>query len=64
METARWRLHLQQVPEDGAIIFDGMAVIQAMQARPSTFGEVADTILQYIVKLALQNKVHTDRLCD
>ena len=33
-----------------------MAVIQALQSRPPTFGELADTILQYLVKLALQYK--------
>ena len=33
-----------------------MAVIQTLQSRPPTFGELADTILQYLVKLALQYK--------
>ncbi len=32
-----------------------MAVIQAIRSIPSTFGELAETILQYIVKLALQH---------
>lgn len=33
-----------------------MAVIQAIRSRPSTFGELADTILRYIVQLAMQHK--------
>ena len=34
----------------------GMAIIQALQSRPPTFGELAETILQYLIKLALQYK--------
>ena len=47
---------VDKIPANGAILFDGMAVIQALQSRPPTFGELADTILQYLVKLALQYK--------
>ncbi|KAL7382446.1 hypothetical protein ABVT39_022502 [Epinephelus coioides] len=47
---------IDKVPTDGAILFDGMAVIQALQSRPSTFGELAETILQHIIQLALQHK--------
>ncbi|XP_061913285.1 uncharacterized protein LOC133656293 isoform X2 [Entelurus aequoreus] len=47
---------VQQVPSDGAILFDGMAVIQAMHSKPATFGELADNLLQYVVKIALQHK--------
>ena len=45
---------INKIPANGAILFDGMAVIQALQSRPSTFGELAETILQYLFKLALQ----------
>ncbi|XP_061915901.1 uncharacterized protein LOC133658193 [Entelurus aequoreus] len=47
---------VQQVPSDGAILFDGMAVIQAMHSKPATFGELADNLPQYVVKIALQHK--------
>jgi len=47
---------VDQVPVNGAILFDGMAVIQAMRSRPGTFGELAETILQNILQLALQHK--------
>lgn len=47
---------VDKIPANGAILFDGMAVIQALQSRPPTFGELAETILQYLVKLALQYK--------
>lgn len=47
---------VDQVPVDGAIVFDGMAVMQAMRSRPDTFGELAETILQNILQLALQHK--------
>ncbi len=47
---------VDNVPANGAILFDGMAVIQAIRSRPHTFGELAETILQYIVQLALQHK--------
>ena len=47
---------VDQVPVDGAILFDGMAVMQAMRSRPDTFGELAETILQNILQLALQHK--------
>lgn len=33
-----------------------MVVIQAIRSRPGTFGELAETILQYIVQLAVQHK--------
>lgn len=45
-----------KVPADGAILFDGMAVIQYIRSIPGTFGELAETILQYIVKLALKHR--------
>lgn len=34
----------------------GKGVIQAIQSRPVTFGELTESILQYVVKLALQHK--------
>lgn len=56
LETKGGDCLVDKVPADGAILFDGMAVIQAIQSRTNTFGELAETILQYIVKLALQHK--------
>lgn len=56
LETKGGDCLVDKVPSDGAILFDGMAVIQAIRSRPSTFGELAETILQYIVKLARQHK--------
>ncbi|KAK1885936.1 G polyprotein [Dissostichus eleginoides] len=47
---------VDQVPKGGAILFDGMAVMQAMRSRPATFGELAETILQSILQLALHHK--------
>ena len=47
---------VDQVPVDGAILFDGMAVMQAMRSRPDTFGQLAETILQNILQLAWQHK--------
>ncbi|XP_056105946.1 uncharacterized protein LOC130084505 [Rhinichthys klamathensis goyatoka] len=55
LETKGGDCLVDEVPTDGAILFDGMAVIQAIRSIPSTFGELADTILQYIVKLALKH---------
>ena len=43
---------VDQVPVDGTILFDGMAVIQAMRSSPGTFGELAETILQNTLQLA------------
>ncbi|XP_034096209.1 uncharacterized protein LOC117562482 [Gymnodraco acuticeps] len=47
---------VDKVPIGGAILFDGMAVMQAMPSRPATFGELAETILQSILQLALHHK--------
>ncbi|KAJ4940926.1 hypothetical protein JOQ06_027216 [Pogonophryne albipinna] len=47
---------VDKVPIGGAILFDGMAVMQAMRSRPATFGELAETILQSILQLALHHK--------
>lgn len=55
LETKGGECLVHKVPADGAILFDGMAVIQAIRSIPSTFGELAETILQYIVKLALKH---------
>ena len=55
LETKGGDCLVDKVPADGAILFDGMAVIQAIRSTPSTFGELAETILQYIFKLALKH---------
>ncbi|KAL1268455.1 hypothetical protein QQF64_033818 [Cirrhinus molitorella] len=55
LETKGGDCLVDKLPANGAILFDGMAVIQAIRSIPSTFGELADTILQYIVKLALKH---------
>lgn len=55
LETKCGNCLVDKVLADGAILFNGMAVIQAIQSKPSTFGELAETILQYIVKLALKH---------
>ena len=47
---------VDKIPANRAILFNGMAVIEALQSRPSTFGELAETILHYLVKLGLQFK--------
>ena len=43
---------VDQVPVDGAILFDGMAVMQAMRSSPGRFGELAETIPQNTLQLA------------
>lgn len=65
LETKGEECLVDKVPADGAILFDGMAVIQAIRSIPSTFGELAETIVQYIVKLALKhNCIRIDFVID
>ena len=47
---------VEQVPENSTIIFDGMAVIQALTNIPPTFGELADTLLMYMIQVAKKMK--------
>ena len=47
---------VESVPEGNALIIDGMAIIQAMTKLPATFGELADQILERIVKLGIHRK--------
>ena len=47
---------VDQVPENSAIIFDGMALIQGLKNVPPTFGELADTILVHMIQLAAKCK--------
>ncbi|XP_049332864.1 uncharacterized protein LOC111197609 isoform X2 [Astyanax mexicanus] len=56
LETKGGDCLVEKVPANGAILFDGMAVIQAIRSVPSTFGELGETILQYMIKLALKHK--------
>lgn len=37
-----------------ALVIDAMALIQALKSIPSTFGELADTILRIIISLSRQ----------
>lgn len=43
---------IDHVPENGAIIFDRIASIQALRDVPSTSGELAGSILVYMIYLA------------
>lgn len=54
---------VDKVPADGAVLFDGMAVIQAIQSRTNTFGELAETILVHS-QASSAAQMFTDRLCD
>lgn len=56
LESKGGDCYVDKVPTDGAILFDGMGVILAIRSRPNTFGELAETTLQYMVNLALQHK--------
>lgn len=46
---------VDRVPSDGAILFDGMVVVQAVRSMQSTIGELAETVLRYTVKLSQHN---------
>ena len=46
----------ENVGDHNALIVDAMAVLQAMKGKWQTFGEFADTIFAYLVKLARQWK--------
>ena len=46
----------ENVGDHNALIVDAMAVLQAMKGKWKTFGEFADTIFAYLVKLARQWK--------
>lgn len=47
---------VERVPEENTLIIDGMAIIQAMTNPPATFGELANKLLQTIVRLGMHHK--------
>lgn len=44
----------EEIPANSTLIIDGMALIQALNNIPATFGELANTILDQVIKLALK----------
>ena len=56
---------LAQIPAGTALIVDGMAFIQQIYTVPSTFGELADKLLEDLLKMALRYKCcRVDFVCD
>lgn len=51
------------IPENDAVVFDGMAAIQALRDVPSVLGELADVILMYMIKLARKYQCTFFGLC-
>ena len=47
---------VDNVPEGNAIILDGMALIQATNKLPSSFGEFAEQLFSRVIKLAIYHK--------
>ncbi len=45
-----------EIPENNALILDGMAVLQQMQNIPNTFGEFALHLLKYIINIGVSYK--------
>ena len=57
--------HLDQVPAGSALFFDGMAFIHKIHTMPSTFGQLADRLLQDLMHMAIQFRyVRVDFVCD
>ena len=57
--------HLAQVPAGSALIVDGMAFIHQIQTMPSTFGQLADRLLQDLMHMAIQCRcLRVDFVCD
>ena len=44
------------VPQENALIVDGMAMIQSVKNLPSSFGEFANMLLKMLINLGLQSK--------
>ena len=56
---------LAQVPAGSALIVDGMAFIHQIHTMPSTFGQLADRLLQDIMHMAIQCRcLRVDFVCD
>ena len=49
---------IMDIGENNALIVDAMAVLQALKGKWRTFGEFADSIFDYLVKLARQCKAN------
>lgn len=47
------------IPENNALILDGMAILQQMQDIPQTFGDLALYILKYIINMGVNYKSKT-----
>ena len=45
---------IMNIGDNNALIVDAMAVLQALKGKWKTFGEFADSIFDYLVKLARQ----------
>ena len=50
------KIDAENVGDHSALIVDAMAVLQAMKRKWKTFGEFAETIFAYLVKLVRQWK--------
>ena len=56
---------LAQVPAGSALIVDGMAFIHQINTMPSTFGQLADRLLQDLMHMAIQCRcLRVDFVCD
>ena len=57
--------HIDQVPAGSALIVDGIAFIHQIHTMPSTFGQLADRLLQDLMHMAIQCRcVRVDFVCD
>ena len=57
--------HLAQVSAGSALIVDRMTFIYQIQTMPSTFGQLADTLLQDLMHMAIQCRcLRVDFVCD
>ena len=54
---------VEDIPSDSAWIFDGMAIIQAVTKVPTTFGDLASSILHTVLNVAKTSK-RIDFVCD
>ncbi|KAJ8277588.1 hypothetical protein GJAV_G00077100 [Gymnothorax javanicus] len=58
IEASAQDCYVDRVPENAALMIDAMALIQSLGDIPGTFGEVADTILANLVRLAKKYGCH------
>lgn len=45
-----------EIPENNALILDGMGVLQQLQNIPNTFGDLALQLLKYIINMGVSYK--------